>query len=83
VTGQATNAKSVAGRPVLGIPFCHEVWSYHERTGVQRLEGFIALCDFCHEVKHIGLARKKGRERAALAHLAKVNGWPGEERPTT
>lgn len=54
---------------------CHEVWSYHERTSVQRLEGFIALCDFCHEVKHIGLARTKGRGRAAIAHLARVNGW--------
>ena len=35
----------------------------------------IALCPACHEVKHLGLAAQRGRQRAALAHLAKVNGW--------
>lgn len=54
---------------------CHEVWSYHAWTGVQKLEGFLALCDFCHEAKHIGLARINGRYGAALAHLARINGW--------
>jgi hypothetical protein len=51
------------------------VWSYQRWTGVQRLEGFLGLCDFCHEVKHMGLTRTNGRYGAALAHLAKVNGW--------
>lgn len=36
---------------------CHERWSYDEARGVQRLEGFIALCALCHHVKHIGLAQ--------------------------
>ena len=54
---------------------CHEVWSYNDRTGVQRLAGFLALCRFCHEVKHIGLAKVDGRYAPALAHLARVNRW--------
>ena len=36
---------------------CHEIWDYDESNYVQRLLGFIALCDLCHHVKHIGLAQ--------------------------
>jgi hypothetical protein len=25
---------------------CHEVWRYHGWTGVQKLEGFLALCNY-------------------------------------
>lgn len=35
---------------------CHEIWYYDDNTHIQRLEGFIALCDLCHHVKHLGLA---------------------------
>lgn len=51
---------------------CHEIWSYDDRRHIQKLDGFIALCDWCHhrqvhrlgetspageaDVKHIGLA---------------------------
>ena len=35
---------------------CHEIWKYEQRKRIQRLLGFIALCDLCHHVKHIGLA---------------------------
>jgi hypothetical protein len=38
-------------------------------------EQWHALCDFCHEVTHMGLTRTNGRHGAALAHLARVNGW--------
>jgi 5-methylcytosine-specific restriction endonuclease McrA len=54
---------------------CHEIWEYNETDLTQRLNGFIALCPSCHEVKHIGLARIKGRELETLQHLAKVNNW--------
>lgn len=57
----------------------HEVWSYDEGRGVQRLERLVALCPACHEVKHIGRAVKIGRESEAAAHLAAVNGWTLEE----
>ena len=59
---------------------CHEVFSYQtfpnpEHAPVQRLERFEALCPACHEVKHFGLARVRGREDQALEHLMRVNSW--------
>jgi hypothetical protein len=54
---------------------CHEVWSFDEASGVQRLERLIALCPACHEVKHIGLATMRGHRDRAMRHLAEVNGW--------
>jgi hypothetical protein len=56
----------------------HELWSYDDLRHVQRLERLIALCPACHEVKHLGLAHIRGVEQRALAHLARVNGWPSE-----
>lgn len=35
---------------------CHEIWEYDDKKHVQKLTGFISLCDMCHHVKHIGLA---------------------------
>ena len=60
---------------------CHEVWDYDDTTRVQRLVRLIALCPACHEVKHLGLAAKRGRHGAALAHLARVNGWTAVPPP--
>lgn len=54
---------------------CHEVWSYDEVACIQKLERLIALCPACHEVKHFGLATRRGRGRIALDHLARVNKW--------
>lgn len=60
---------------------CHEVWSYDEffKDGeilrVQRLDGLIALCPACHEVKHIGRAEAMGHLDRAVLHLMSVNGW--------
>ncbi|RYX84437.1 HNH endonuclease [bacterium] len=39
-----------------GMIHCHEIWHYDDENYVQTLEGFIALCEWCHHVKHIGLA---------------------------
>jgi 5-methylcytosine-specific restriction endonuclease McrA len=36
---------------------CHEIWEYDDQKHIQKLIGFIALCDMCHHVKHIGKAR--------------------------
>jgi hypothetical protein len=58
---------------------CHEVWVYDDTTRVQRLVRLIAICPACHEVKHLGLAGKRGRLGAALAHLARVNGWTADD----
>lgn len=58
---------------------CHEVWDYDDEKGIQRLEGLIALCPRCHEVKHIGRAEAIGRLAPAKEHLAKVNKWKPSE----
>ena len=58
---------------------CHEIWEYDDETRVQRLSGFVALCDLCHHVKHLvhaaGLASegKLDYERV-IAHFMRVNG---------
>src|SRR5574341_61050 len=57
---------------------CHEVWNYNDKTHIQKLEGFIALCDLCHHVKHIGLAgilAMKGQldMEKIIKHFMKVN----------
>ena len=41
---------------VEGREYCHEIWEYNEKNHIQKLVGFIALCNMCHFVKHIGLA---------------------------
>jgi 5-methylcytosine-specific restriction endonuclease McrA len=54
---------------------CHEVWAYDDATKVQRLDRLVALCPACHEVKHAGLASKRGRSEAVVQRLADINGW--------
>ncbi len=57
---------------------CHELWSFDDRRHIQRLDGFIALCDWCHHVKHIGLAgiladRGELDYNKVVEHFMKVN----------
>ena len=57
---------------------CHEIWHYDDDNHIQRLEGFTALCDLCHHVKHIGLAgilAEQGRldYEKVIEHFMKVN----------
>ena len=35
---------------------CHEIWCYDDKKNIQKLNGFIALCNDCHMIKHIGFA---------------------------
>lgn len=58
---------------------CHEVWDYDDGAHDQRLVRMIALCPACHEVKHIGRARVKGRGPIAMRHLSHTNGWSEAE----
>lgn len=58
---------------------CHERWHYDDEKKIQKLEGLIALCPPCHQVKHIGLAEIKGNYEEALAQLCKVNKWDSIE----
>jgi len=52
---------------------CHEVWSYDNKTNIQKLERMIALCPNCHMVKHIGFAEVQGKLVQAINHLMSVN----------
>ena len=54
---------------------CHEVWFYDDKTLTQKLVRLIALCPRCHEVKHIGLAKRRGRLNKALEHMAGLKSW--------
>ncbi len=58
---------------------CHEIWKYDDTNHEQKLKGFIALCDLCHHVKHIGLAGILSQEgkldlEKVVEHFMKVNG---------
>ncbi len=57
---------------------CHEIWEYDDKKHIQKLMGFIALCDMCHYVKHIGLAGILSSEgkldyEKVVKHFMKVN----------
>jgi hypothetical protein len=54
---------------------CHEIWNYNDRTHVQRLDGLVSLCPYCHMCKHIGRANAMGNQPIAFAHMEMVNDW--------
>lgn len=61
-----------------GTLHCHEQWHYDDERHQQTLHGFIALCEWCHHVKHIGLAdvlARKGKLEFArvIEHFLRVN----------
>ena len=35
---------------------CHEIWHYDDTEHVQTIAGFLALCKWCHHIKHLGFA---------------------------
>ncbi len=58
---------------------CHELWEFDDQKQVQTLKGFVALCDLCHHVKHIGFAGILAREGKlnmddVEEHFCQVNG---------
>ncbi len=57
---------------------CHEIWEYIDANHEQKLIGFIALCDMCHHVKHIGYAGLLAQQGKldigeVIEHFMKVN----------
>lgn len=52
----------------------HERWSYDNDAKVQKLERLVALCKECHTATHMGLAKVRGLEAGATAHLKLVTG---------
>lgn len=57
----------------------HEIWEYDEVNHIQKLVGMIALCDWCHNVKHIGFAQLRGLYEQTADHFCKVNNCSSEE----
>ena len=51
----------------------HEVFSFDNKTLIQKLEKMIALCPSCHQCAHFGLAELQGKRKQALSHLMKIN----------
>jgi hypothetical protein len=56
----------------------HEMWEYDDKKHVQRLVGFIPLCNMCHHVKHMGLTGILASEgkldcEKVVEHFMKVN----------
>jgi len=56
----------------------HEIWSYDDLNHIQKLDGFILLCTWCHHIKHIGLAgilanENKLNYNELVNHFCKVN----------
>ena len=65
-----------------GTMFCHEIWHYDDENHIQHLTGLIALCELCHQCKHLGrtieLAKQKKVDWAAVFnHFCRVNGVSG------
>lgn len=61
-----------------GRLLCHEIWQYDDARHVQTLTGFIAICDMCNNVKHLGRAGIIALEgkldyAQVIAHYMRVN----------
>lgn len=57
---------------------CHEIWEYDDENYIQKLVGFIALCNMCHFVKHLGFAEILARRgeldyNKVIVHFTRVN----------
>ena len=60
------------------------IWNYDNEEHVQKLEGFILLCQMCHYVKHLGIAgtladRGMLDYNRIIEHFCKVNNCSKEE----
>jgi len=62
-----------------GKMICHEMWHYDDVNYIQRLRGFIAICDLCNLCKHLGRSINLSRQgkldiEAVTRHFCSVNG---------
>lgn len=59
----------------------HERWDYitGEGVNIQKLTRLVALCEYCHQSTHMGLARIRGKGDEARTHLCKVSGMTKDE----
>jgi hypothetical protein len=64
--------------------YCHEIWQYDDTLHIQKLSGFIALCNMCNYCKHMGRASVLAREgkldfKKVAEHFMRVNQCSYEE----
>jgi hypothetical protein len=57
---------------------CHEIWQYDDILHIQKLNGFVALCEMCHHCKHMGHASILATEgkldlNKVIEHFMRVN----------
>lgn len=57
----------------------HELWEFNDQLLVQKLVGFKAVCENCHNAIHFGRAMKVGLGEDAIDQLAKVNEWTDKQ----
>jgi len=66
---------------------CHEIWEYNDKTNTQKLKGFQALCDNCHNIKHMGFVNvqisegkwPESRREELAQHFMQVNNVTRDE----
>lgn len=63
---------------------CHEIWQYDDTLHIQKLNGFIALCEMCHHCKHMGKAGILASEgkldlNKVIEHFMRANQCSREE----
>jgi hypothetical protein len=67
--------------------YCHEIWQYDDTLHIQKLIGFIALCNMCNLCKHMGRADALAGEgkldfKKVIEHFVRVNQCSYEEYKT-
>ena len=73
VKTRASGKCEICGAKTLYLD-AHEVWSYDEKKGVQKLEDIVAICKDCHSAIHINRSYLVGKGESAEDHYIKVNG---------
>ena len=61
-----------------GALHCHEIWRYDDTLHLQTLDGFYALCPWCHPIKHLcyaGILANQGKldYDRLIRHFMQVN----------
>ncbi len=63
------------GKTVTDGLHLHEKWVFDDENLIQKLVGFMPVCEDCHNAIHMGRSNSVGLGESAKEHLKKVNGW--------
>lgn len=56
-----------------GRLYCHEIWQCNEKTSYQFLRGFEALCENCHNVRHLFFIWDSQHRARLFRHFRTIN----------